>query len=68
MGFLAPEKGQGWVEFALIVILIIIVILVIGRLFGPSILQAVDSLLQTPTPTFVPLTPTPETLFIVLTV
>ena len=34
-----------------IFILIVIVILVISRLFGPAIMDFVDGLLQTPTPT-----------------
>lgn len=41
------------VEVILIIILVVIVLLVISRLFGPSILDFIDNLLQT-------LTPTPE--------
>jgi hypothetical protein len=53
MSYSTNGRPQMIVEYALIIILVIIVIMVISRLFGPSIMDFIDNLLQT-------LTPTPE--------
>lgn len=53
MSYSSNGRPQMIVEYALIFILVIIIIMVISRLFGPSIMIFIDNLLQT-------LTPTPE--------
>lgn len=50
MSFSRDERPQIIVEYVLIIILVIIVIMVISRLFGPAIMDFVDSLRMTPTP------------------
>ncbi len=64
MSFSNDERPQIIVEYALILILIIIVLMVIGRLFGPAIIDFVDTLRQTPTPS--PEYPTIEGLSIIM--
>lgn len=51
-------KGQGWLEYALIFILLVLIIMVLYRLFGPSITEWINDLRTPPTP--LPGTVTPE--------
>lgn len=52
------HNGQGWLEYALIFILLVLVIMVLYRLFGPSLSEWINDLRITPTP--LPGTVTPE--------
>jgi pilus assembly protein Flp/PilA len=46
MLFAPKEKGQGLVEYALILVLIAVVVIVILALLGPAISQVFDSIYQ----------------------
>ena len=46
MLFAPKEKGQGLVEYALILVLIAVVVIVILALLGPAISEVFDSIYQ----------------------
>jgi pilus assembly protein Flp/PilA len=47
MLFSPREKGQGLVEYALILVLVVIVVIVILTLLGPAIGKAFSNIIQT---------------------
>ncbi len=49
MLFVPNEKGQGLVEYALILVLVVIVVIVIIALLGPAIGNVINGIVQTPT-------------------
>ena len=46
MKFLPNEKGQGLVEYALILILVVVIIMVVLALLGPAINQVFENLME----------------------
>ncbi|MBI9046004.1 MAG: pilus assembly protein [Anaerolineaceae bacterium] len=46
MLFSPTEKGQGLVEYALIMVLIVLVVLIILRLFGPAVGNAYSNIIE----------------------
>ena len=54
MLFSPQEKGQGFIEYALILILVVLVVIIIVALLGPAIGRMYSNTISTPTPTVIP--------------